>query len=224
MSTRWLVVLGLLAGLVVGAVAWAGVVALSPTPLPSATPLPSLALPTPPPTPSASPSVSSIAPSIGASPSASPSGSASTLFGIGKPAPPLTVDRLGGGTIDLASLHGKPVWVYFMATWCPSCRDDLPQIEALAARYGPNGLVAVAIDVREDAATVAGLVDGLHLTLPVGLDTEGTAQAAWRAAALPVHYWIDASGTVRYGAIGAIGPDVMVTGLRSVLPGVTVTP
>ena len=41
---------------------------------------------------------------------------------------------------------------------------------------------------------------------------------------LPVHFWIDAEGIVRDGALGGIGPDVMATGLETILPGVDVTP
>ncbi len=38
---------------------------------------------------------------------------------------------LGGGTIDLAALKGKPVWVNFMATYCPPCRRRVPAHERL---------------------------------------------------------------------------------------------
>jgi hypothetical protein len=41
---------------------------------------------------------------------------------------------------------------------------------------------------------------------------------------LPVHFWVDKDGIVRDGALGGLGPDVMATGLGSILPGVTVTP
>jgi hypothetical protein len=60
--------------------------------------------------------------------------------------------------------------------------------------------------------------------LPTGLDTDGTVQANWGALALLVHYWIDADGIVRDGALGGIGPDVMAQGLHTIVPGVTVTP
>ena len=47
---------------------------------------------------------------------------------------------------------------------------------------------------------------------------------SWDAVALPVHFWIDADGIIRDGALGGIGPDVMAAGLRTILPGVSVTP
>ena len=165
--------------------------------------------------------------SVAASPAAPASPSPTSPaqgFGVGQPAPSLVVPNVGGGTIDLASLKGKPVWVNFMATWCPACIDELPLMAGFAARYADTGLVVIPVDVREDEAAVAAFFDGLGVGLPAGLDSDGAAQAAWRAVALPVHFWVDKDGIVRDAALGGIGPDVMAKGLGSILPGVTVTP
>ena len=97
-------------------------------------------------------------------------------------------------------------------------------MNGFAARYGKTGLVVIAVDIREDEGTVAGFAQRLNATFPLGLDVDGQAAQRWGAIALPVHFWIDASGIVRDGAAGGIGADAMVHGLRSILPGVDVTP
>ena len=154
---------------------------------------------------------------------ASPSGSGA-LFHIGEPAPALVVPRVGGGTIDLANLKGKPVWVNFMGTYCPPCQDEFPLMNGFAARYGDDGLVILAIDVKEDEGTVAAFANELNATFPLGLDRDGSAQITWDALALPVHFWIDTKGIIRDGALGGIGPDIMARGVSTILPGVEVTP
>jgi thiol-disulfide isomerase/thioredoxin len=208
---------GLVTGLLVGAGLVAGVVVLTPGPVaPTRTPVSE---------PAATTSPSS---STATSPDASGGSPAATTpeqaFGIGEPARPLAVPRLGGGEISLAALEGKPVWVNFMATSSLPSVDELPLMNGYAARYAAAGLVVLAIDVREDEPTVDAFVRQLNLTFPVGLDADGAAQAAWGANALPVHFWIDAEGIVRDGALGGIGTDVMARGLQTILPGVTVTP
>ena len=145
-------------------------------------------------------------------------------FGIGEPAPPLALPLAGGGTVDLADYRGKPVWVNFMATWCPSCVDELPAMAGFGARYEDTDLVILAVDVREDEAAVTAFFEDQGVEVPVALDGDGKASAEWGAIALPVHYWIDADGIVRDGALGGIGPDIMARGLGTILPGVTVTP
>lgn len=213
---------GLVAGLITGAIVVGAVVLLVPgpgAPDPAASPGPVGPASASPSAPSAS-----SASSPGASGSPGASADPGAAFGIGEPAPPLAVPQLGGGEVALSNLRGKPVWVNFMATWCPPCRDELPIMNGYAARYADTGLVVLAIDVREDEAVVDAFIRELNVTFPVGLDTDGTAQSDWGAFALPVHYWVDAEGIVRDGALGGIGPDVMAEGLESILPGVEVTP
>src|SRR5215203_7156370 len=100
----------------------------------------------------------------------------------------------------------------------------MPRMNGYAARYADQGLVVLAVDVREDEARVDAFAKELGLVFPVGLDADGAAQANWGALALPVHFWIDAEGIVRDGALGGIGPDIMAEGLEAILPGVEVTP
>lgn len=232
MGSRTALAIGIVAGVVLALVVGAFVVAMS-----SGGGSPTVTLP--PSTgaslaPVTSPAVSDSAGATSApeptpAPTAPPAGSPSTtdqtgaLFGVGRPAPALQVQKLGGGTIDLAELRGRPVWVAFTATWCPECRDEYATMESFATRYADTGLVVVAVHEKDDAAAVQALVDEVGITFPVGLDADGTAGRDWRAIALPIHFWVDADGIVRSGALGGVGPVAMAEGLRTILPGVDVT-
>jgi thiol-disulfide isomerase/thioredoxin len=227
MGGKTAIALGLVLGVLAGAGLFAAVLLLAPTtaaPQPTRPPLETLAPASAGPSATATPGAST----PGASPS-SISGSAQTetpvsQFGVGGPAPALSVPGIDGGTVDLASLRGQPVWVNFMATWCLPCRDELPLMAGYAARFETDGLTVLLIDEREDAATVKGYLSDLGVTLPAGIDQDGSALSDWGALALPVHFWVDADGVIRDAALGGIGPDVMASGLESILPGVTVTP
>jgi thiol-disulfide isomerase/thioredoxin len=217
MSPRLTIAAGLIAGMLVAVALLVSLVAFVPdpgAPTPPALLVPTTGLS------STSPGTS-LAGGVPPSPSAS-AGSAN--FHVGEPAPALVVPQMGGGTIDLAGLRGKPVWVNFMGSYCPPCRDELPLMNGFAARYADTGLVVLAIDVREDEGTVAAFIQSLDVRFPVGRDADGTAQEAWQAIALPVHFWVDATGIIRDGALGGIGPDIMAAGLSTILPGVVVTP
>lgn len=230
MSPRLSILAGLLAGVAVALLVLGGIVAFAPEPGAAVTPLPvpssSISILSPSPSgESPSPTASG---SGGASPtaggSAGPSSSAAGLFHVGEPAPALVVPQVGGGTIDLVNLRGKPVWVNFMGTYCPPCLDEFPLMNGFAARYADDGLVIVAIDVKEEEGTVAAFAERLSAMFPIGLDGDGSAQARWEALALPVHFWIDKDGIIRDGALGGIGPDIMARGLSTIMPGVDVTP
>jgi cytochrome c biogenesis protein CcmG, thiol:disulfide interchange protein DsbE len=220
MSARASIAAGLAAGVAAAVVLVLLVVALVPDAAiggPSPTPLTTPVSPAPTRTepPAASPS---------ASLAVSPGTSGAANFRIGEPAPPLAIPILGGGEVDLAQLRGKPVWVNFMATWCPPCVDEFPVMSGFAARYAENGLIVLAVDVREDEATVGAFVESVATTFDVGLDADGSAQQTWGAYVLPIHFWVDTEGVIRHGALGGIGPDLMAEGLQTILPGVDVEP
>jgi cytochrome c biogenesis protein CcmG/thiol:disulfide interchange protein DsbE len=227
MGSRLSIVAGLVAGVIVALALLAGFVLVGPDPSapvgsasPSTTASPSASV-----APSASPSASASASPSPAGSAVPSGGSAVTAnFHIGQPAPALLVPQVGGGTIDLATLKGTPVWINFMQTTCPPCIDEFPLMNGFAARYAEAGLVVIAIDIREDEGTVATFADQLNTTFPIGLDTDAAAQQAWGAYGLPVHFWVDRDGIVRDGALGGIGPDVMARGVGAILPGVEVTP
>jgi thiol-disulfide isomerase/thioredoxin len=221
LGPRSSIVAGLLVGVTTAVVLLAGVVAFIPDPVESTPTAPPPSIAPSPPDAVASESASATA-SAGPSAAASPVGSAP--FHVGEPAPPLVVPQVGGGTINLAALRGKPVWVNFMATWCPPCQDEFPLMNGFAARYFEEDLVVLAIDVKEEEGLVAAFAQGLGATFPLGLDTDGRVAEAWDAIALPVHFWIDADGIVRDGSLGGIGPDIMAAGLQTILPGVDVRP
>src|SRR3972149_4206813 len=117
-------VAGVLAGLLVALVARAVVVAGPP---------PGTVLPGPTPPPSPSPA-----------PPPSPSPSPTTGVAVGNRAPELKVDGVAGDEIDLAALRGKPVWVNFTASWCPTCRDALSLMQRFALKYPDLPILVIA--------------------------------------------------------------------------------
>jgi len=215
MLGRLTVIIALAAGIATVAVAALAIVTLAPDIVRPAVTQPPIVLP--------APSRATAPPVASASPGP-PSGSPANAFRVGQPAPQLHLIRMGGGTIDLAALRGKPVWVNFMGTYCASCRDEFPLMNGFAARYASAGLQVVAVDVNEDEATIASFARQLNVTFPIGLDPDGSASQTWGAVVLPVHYWIDAKGVIRDGAYGGIGPDIMAVGLSRIMPGVTISP
>src|SRR5262245_61257136 len=74
-------------------------------------------------------------------------------------APALTLSRLDDdGTLDLASLRGKPVVVNFWASWCAPCKDESPYLQSVYERYRDRGLVVLGVDAqdfRQDARRFA---------------------------------------------------------------------
>jgi thiol-disulfide isomerase/thioredoxin len=150
-------------------------------------------------------------------PTPPPGATAGPSIAIGQPAPPLQVTLTDGSLLDTADYAGTPIWVNFMATWCPQCIDELPLMERYQADYADYMSIFV-IDTGEDAETVEAFMNELEVTLPVGVDEDGSAQAAWGTYALPVHVFIDADGIVQEIVYGGAPLEVWDAAILTIVP------
>jgi peroxiredoxin len=80
-----------------------------------------------------------------------------------------TLTDLQGKSWTLRELRGKVVLVNFWATWCPPCRKEMPDLEALYNRFEGEGLVVLAIS-DEDAGKVRPFLAARPVTYPILLD------------------------------------------------------
>ena len=61
--------------------------------------------------------------------------------------PDMVLQDARGTATSLAAYRGDYVLVNFWATWCAPCRKEMPQLDALAARYMGRGVTVVALSV-----------------------------------------------------------------------------
>jgi thiol-disulfide isomerase/thioredoxin len=56
---------------------------------------------------------------------------------------------MDGKTVRLSDFEGKPVVVFFWASWCPHCRNELPQMERLQLAASKERVRVVAVNVED---------------------------------------------------------------------------
>ena len=135
---------------------------------------------------------------------------------IGSPAPNWTEPKAGGGTLELASLKGKAVYLNFFATWCPPCNEEAPAINALQQKYGPRGLQVVGVDVLENAGAAQKFSTEHKLTYPALADS-GTLRDEYNINGLPVHVFIDRAGIVKNIVVGELSPSEMDENVQRII-------
>jgi cytochrome c biogenesis protein CcmG/thiol:disulfide interchange protein DsbE len=122
---------------------------------------------------------------------------------VGNQAPDFALKSLDGDTVRLSDLRGKPVIVNFWATWCPPCKEEMPDIEKSYQKHKDEGYIFLGVDMKEDAATVRAFVQNRY-TWTFLLDPEGAAANAYYVTGVPETYFIDRDGIVRDAKIGAM--------------------
>jgi|GEM_PF-383550 len=114
-----------------------------------------------------------------------------------------------GETRSLTSYRGKVVLVDVWATWCPPCRDYLPQLEALAGSYSRDDVAIVTVSLDEDEEALALFLEQTQLRLPVWRDPGGiTVTRNLRFSEAPTSYILDTNGVVRFVHPG-FGPGTL---------------
>ena len=100
---------------------------------------------------------------------------------------------LKGKTWDLRSLRGKVVLVNFWATWCPPCRKEMPDLEALSTQYEKQGLIVLGI-TDEPADTIHGFLAKQNYTYPILFDPERQAAKQFGINGIPKSFVYDRDG------------------------------
>jgi peroxiredoxin len=111
-----------------------------------------------------------------------------------------TLQDLQGNSWTLRDLGGKVALVNFWATWCPPCRKEMPDLEALGKRFKDQGLVILAIS-DEDAAKVKPFIAEKQFTFPVLLDPGRKVNKLFDVEGIPKTFIYDREGRLAAQAI-----------------------
>lgn len=111
-----------------------------------------------------------------------------------------TLPDLNGKQWNLKELRGSVVLVNFWATWCPPCRKEMPDLEALFRRFGPKGLVILAIS-DEESGKVQPFIAEHHFSYPILLDPGRKVNELFRVEGIPKSFLYDREGKLAAEAI-----------------------
>jgi len=118
-------------------------------------------------------------------------------------------------TVKLSDFKGQPVLVNFWATWCPPCKQEMPDLQTFAAETPELKVIAIGADPREDPTKLAGYAKAMGLTFTVASD-EGAAAGAYRVVGIPTSFFIDRQGVIRIRHQGVLTLDEMRSSYKSV--------
>jgi cytochrome c biogenesis protein CcmG, thiol:disulfide interchange protein DsbE len=136
---------------------------------------------------------------------------------VGGTVPNFTGVTYDGKKFSLADYAGKPMWLTFGASWCPDCRSEAADVQAVYDKYRPQGLVLVGVFIRESASDIGGFAQRAGLTFPIVVDSSTVIASAYRNLGLPTHYFIGADGKIREIRIGALHASDMDAAVAAIV-------
>ncbi|MDP2729935.1 MAG: TlpA disulfide reductase family protein [Dehalococcoidales bacterium] len=123
---------------------------------------------------------------------------------VGHPAPDFTLNDLDGNPVKLSDLRGKVVFINFWATWCPSCRAEMPEIEAAYQKYREAGVMVIGVDIAEPKSVVRQYVEEGGFSWTFVLDSTGEVSRDYQVVEIPTSFFLDREGIIRTVSIGAM--------------------
>lgn len=118
--------------------------------------------------------------------------------------PVFTASDLDGRPVSTAALRGKVVIVNFWATWCPPCREEIPDLIALQNKYKDQlQIVGIAQD-SGSPADIRAFAGKYGINYPTVISTPEIEKIFPGVSALPTTFILDREGRLAQKHVGLL--------------------
>ncbi len=138
---------------------------------------------------------------------------------VGAQAPAWRLTLNDGTVLTQQDAQGKVAVLNFWAPWCPTCRENLPVLQAAWERYQQQPVVFVGAAYQTEAADVLAEASALGLTYPIGMDTGDRLAETYGITGVPETYILDQQGRLAYRHIGPVDAAQLSAELDALLAG-----
>jgi len=129
--------------------------------------------------------------------------------------PPFAAEDLSGKRISTSDFKNKVILVNFWATWCPPCREEIPELIALQEKYRDHLQI---IGVSQDSGSSEGVLrfaQARGINYPIVMTTPEIEKLFPNVYALPTSFLIDREGRIAQKHVGMLNPSLTEIETRS---------
>ena len=121
---------------------------------------------------------------------------------VGKYAPDFELESLDGTMVQLNDFRGKKVVLNFWASWCPPCREEMPEFQKIHEQN--KDIVIVGVNLQEKSDAINAFTSKFGITFPILLDPNAQVKEMYNVFTQPVTYFIDEAGKITDKKFGAL--------------------
>ncbi|HVY93232.1 MAG TPA: TlpA disulfide reductase family protein [Bryobacteraceae bacterium] len=119
-----------------------------------------------------------------------------TVVNAGDTAPNFSITADSGRTFTARDFGGKLLLLNFWATWCGTCIDEIPALNAMSRELAPKGLVVLGVSVDKDANAYSTFLKRFPLAYQTARDPDEKINLSYGTIQYPESYLIDQNGKV----------------------------
>lgn len=128
---------------------------------------------------------------------------------VGMQAPDFTLTNMNEQKVSLSDYRGQKVFLNFWASWCPPCREEMPDMQKLHEKYGDE-VVILAVNVGESKSATANFMMENGLNFSVLLDKDKSTAQNYLVRGIPTSYFLDQNGVIKEKVVGAVSYQRML--------------
>ena len=126
-----------------------------------------------------------------------------------------TLMDLDGNEISLSDFNGKVLILNFWATWCPPCREEIPDFVEVYNEYESKDVQFIGVS-NEDISTLRSFVEDYNINYPILIDNANVA-SKWGINAIPTTFMLDRDGKVIFKNIGMMTREQLENNIKDAL-------
>jgi len=128
---------------------------------------------------------------------------------------------LNGNPVSLSDFRGGIVVLNFWASWCPPCRQEMPDLNELDKEFKESGdAVLITINLtdgqRETKESARQFIEENSFGFTVLLDEQGILASEYNINAIPQTFILDRDGNVSGSIIGATTKEAILENVNAV--------
>jgi peroxiredoxin len=121
---------------------------------------------------------------------------------VGSPAPEFEYPDANGKIWKLSDLRGKVVYMNFWATWCVTCKAEMPSKEALYEKMKDRPFQMLGMLFRDDPANLNDYYKIQKVSPPTLISPKNEAGKLYGITGVPETFIIDKDGIIREKIVG----------------------
>ena len=127
-----------------------------------------------------------------------------------------TLEDIEGDEVSLSDFSADVIVLNFWATWCPPCREEIPDFIAVYDKYKDRGVQFIGVS-NEDAATIKDFADYFGINYLLLVDSNSDIMRKWDIRAIPTTYIFEGNGRMVYKNVGMMTREQLEGAIEDLL-------